>query len=165
FQMIRNNPYATYIQTADIDFDGRYFMALPEFYGEYFGNGYKISNLTVESKGTTFNPTLAIFKELSEGAAIRSVSFEEVEYVLNVNTEIPNLNVKAAALALSLGSGVTVTDVSISGALTTNYSGELSCLEKVFYYTEPEDEALLGGVNGFAASITVNYTAADENDN
>ena len=45
FQMIRNNPYATYIQTADIDFDGRYFMALPEFYGEYFGNGYKISNI------------------------------------------------------------------------------------------------------------------------
>ncbi len=149
----------------DIDCGGEALYVSSPYGGILEGNGYKISNLTVESKGTTFNPTLAIFKELSEGAAIRSVSFEEVEYVLNVNTEIPNLNVKAAALALSLGSGVTVTDVSISGALTTNYSGELSCLEKVFYYTEPQDEALLGGVNGFAASITVNYTAADENDN
>lgn len=150
------NGEAVYLMN-DIDCDGEE-LYIPSTYTNIFeGNGFKVSNFTVPTKGTSYTPTLAIFKELGNGAQIKNVSFENAKYTLTVNTAIPAeaLTVKAAALAVSITSGVTVTDVSISGTLHTSYTGELSCLEKVFYYTKAEDEALLGGVSGFTADFAV----------
>lgn len=141
----------------DIDCGGGELYISGSYNNIFDGNGCKVTNFTVSSKGTTFVPTLAIFNKLASGADIRNVFLENAEYTLSVNTGIPanELTVKAAALAVNIDSGVTISNVSVSGTLKTNYEGELTCIEKVFYYTNIESEALLSGVTDFNADITV----------
>ncbi len=139
----------------DIDCGGAELYVSGSF-GEIFeGNGYKVTNFTVTKKGTTFNPSLAIFNKLDAGAELRNVSFENASYQFFDIADHDSVRAKVAALAVSIEDGVKVSDVSISGTLETNYSAELPCLNKVFYYTNVEDEALLNGVTDFDAEITI----------
>jgi len=143
--------------TADIDCEGEELYVSGSFNHIFEGNGHKISNFTVETKGTDYTPECAIFKKLANGAEIRNVTFEGARYNFTVNPLVPTeqLTPKATSLAVSIEEGVKISDVSITGTIKTNYEGDLPSLEKVFYYTNSEDEALLSGVTDFKAEITV----------
>ena len=140
----------------DIDCEGKELYVSSSYGMILEGNGFKISNFTVPTKGTTYTPTVAIFNKLVSGAEIRNVSFENVSYNFTVKSSIPQSEIvaKVAALAVNFEQGVKVTNVSITGTLVTNYEGELPCLEKVFY-SKTENDALLSGVTGFSADITI----------
>lgn len=143
--------------TCDIDFGGEEINPrdLSEYNATLEGNEYKISSFSVSKSGTTFSPTLAIFGELGANADIRNVSFENVTYKLFDVVDRDDVTVKAAALAADMAEGATVTNVTVTGVLETNYAGELPRLCDVFCY-DAESESILDGVSGFSANITVN---------
>ena len=141
--------------TSDIDCEGNELYVSGDFSRIFEGNGYKVTNFTVSKKGTTFTPTCAIFENLASGADIRNVSFENVTYQFFGIETVSGVKAKVAALAVGMEEDVRITNVSISGALETDYSGELPCLNKVFYYTDSSEEALLNSVTDFTADIMV----------
>jgi hypothetical protein len=60
-QNIKNNPGANFIQMADIDAStttswngGLGFEPIPDLYGQYDGNGYKVSNLYINRTSTSY---------------------------------------------------------------------------------------------------------------
>ena len=141
---------------ADIDCGGAELHVSDDFNAIFEGNGFKVTNFTVPKTGSAVNPRCAIFRRLATGAEIRNVSFENVTYRFFGIADSASVKANVAALSVSLESGVTITNVSVKGRMETDYSGELSCLEKVYYYTDPEGEALLDGVTDFSAEIVVN---------
>ena len=141
---------------ADIDCGGAELHVSDDFNAIFEGNGFKVTNFTVPKTGSAVNPRCAIFRRLATGAEIRNVSFENVTYRFFGIADSASVKANVAALSVSLESGVTITNVSVKGTMETDYSGELSCLEKVYYYTDPEGEALLDGVTDFSAEIVVN---------
>ena len=142
---------------ADIDCGGQEFYVSSAFDKIFEGNGFKVSNFTAPKKGTSRNPSCAIFEKLESGAVIRNVSFENVKYSFILDEKyLENATANVAALALELEPGVTIADVSVSGVLETNFGGDLSKLEDVFYKTRYEGVDLLDGVTGFTAEIVVN---------
>ena len=52
--------------------------------------------------------------------------------------------------------GAKVKDVTITGTLTTNYAGELACINSVYYFEGTPDETVMAGVDTFNDQITVN---------
>ncbi len=141
--------------TANIDCGGEEFYVSDTFDKIFEGNGYKITNFTVNQKGTTFKPSCAIFASLGENAEIRNVSFEDVSFTFNVNAQVSSLEAKVAALAVDAHDGAVVSNVAVSGTLSTNYNGELPCVNEVRYQREGERTPLVGETN-FTADITVN---------
>ena len=141
--------------TSDIDCGGEELVnrSLTTTYNGIFeGNGYTVSNFTVKSLGS-LRPSIAIFKTLGKDAEIRNVSFTSVAYDLNgVKANVSN--VSAAALAEDAlsenGKCAKITNVSIVGALSTNYQGDLSRAENAVYNGEATVE-----VTGFTADITI----------
>lgn len=143
--------------TCDIDLGGDEISggSFGDFGGIFEGNGYTVSNFTVSKSGTTFSPTLAIFRTLEENAEIRNVSFENVTYKLFDVADAQGVRVSVAALAVNMTKGAIVKDVTVSGALHTNYGGELPRLLDVYCYRDEDDTGALDGVSGFMADITV----------
>ena len=142
--------------TADIDCGGEEFYVSGTFNNIFEGNGFKVTNFTVNKAGTTFNPSCAIFQTLGESADIRNVSFENVTYKFFDIANAADVKANVAALAVSMYAGAKVTDVSVSGTLETDYDDAYPCLCNVFYYTSEEESAPLSGVTGFTANVTVN---------
>ena len=100
--------------------------------GEIAGNGYTVSNFNVPKTGTTFYPACSIFSELGNNAKIENVSFTGATYTFTeVNASAKSW--KVAALAVSAADGATVNNVTITGTITTNYSGELNRLNSFVY--------------------------------
>ena len=78
------------------------------------------------------------------------MSFTDVTYVLNNVNEGAVKSVKVAALARA-ASGAKITNVTVTGKLTTNYTGELPKLNSAVFEEDSTFEA-----SGFDASgITV----------
>ena len=63
---------------------------------------------------------------------------------------------KVAALTIDMQAGAKVENVTVTGTLTTNYAGELACVNSVYYYEGTPDAAVMAGVDTFSAEITVN---------
>ena len=145
--------------TADIDCGGKEFT-VGTFAGVFNGNGYKISNFRVEKSGTASTPTAAIFKRLTSTASIENVSFENITYNFNdirESTATIKVTPKVAALTIDMQAGARVKNVTVTGSLTTNYTGELSCINSVYFFEGTPDEAVMAGVDEtFFANITVN---------
>ena len=142
---------------ADIDCGGNEFYVSSAFGKIFEGNGFKITNFTVPKKGTNANPSCAIFNKLETGADIRNVSFENVKYSFVIDEKyLANTTANVAALALELESGVKITDVSVSGVFETNFGGDLSTINDLYYKTRYEGADLLDGVTNFSAEIVVN---------
>ena len=134
--------------TADINCDGAALSVSSAYKGIFEGNGYTVSNFTVAKTGTMLNPGCAIFNELSEGAEIRNVTFADVAYsFMDVNQA---MSVKVAALAKKATGKVVISNVTITGTMTTNYTGELTSLNVAFF----EDDGMVESEN-FTANITV----------
>ncbi len=142
--------------TADIDCGGAELYISGDFDQVFEGNGFKVTNFTVSKKGTAVNPSCAIFEKLVNGADIRNVTFENVTYKFFEISDHASVKANVAALAVKLDSGVKITNVSVSGNFETDYAGDLSTIEQVYYYTDSEGETLLDGVTNFSADIIVN---------
>lgn len=145
--------------TADIDCGGKEFPVVTSFSGIFNGNGYTVSNFKVNKSGTAATPTASIFKKLTSTAEVVDVTFENVTYVFNdikESTEDVKVTPKVAALAIEMQAGAKVQNVTVTGTLTTNYTGELACINSVYYYEGTPDEAVMAGVDTFNAEITVN---------
>ena len=145
--------------TSDIDCNGKEFSA-STFTGIFQGNGYKISNFKVNKSGAASTPTSAIFRRLTSTAQILNVTFENVEYNfsdIKESTATIKVTPKVAALTVDMQAGAKVQKVTITGTLTTNYQGELLCVNSPYFYDGTPDEAVMAGVDEtFSAQITVN---------
>lgn len=136
--------------TADIDCGGQELSFGRDFSHILQGNGHKISNFVVEKAGTALIPSISIFQNLSEGAQISNVTFENVAFnFFNVGKAT---KIKVAALAKE-ATGCVVENVSISGILHTDYEGELPRLEEAFFEE---------GSNGEITNLTVEITVSVE---
>lgn len=144
--------------TANIDLGGVEISggSFGDFNKIFEGNGYTVSNFTVSKSGTTFSPTLAIFRTLGATAEIRNVSFKNVKYKLFDIADAQGVKVSVAALAVNMTEGAKVKDVTVSGVLETNYGGELPRLCDAYCYKDEDASTALAGVSGFSANITVN---------
>ena len=80
---VRNNPYESYIQTANIDLSGYNWDPIATFYGTYDGQGYSISNLYISKAPTQWWYYHGLFNRLS-GATMRNIR------MLNINIQLPD---------------------------------------------------------------------------
>jgi uncharacterized repeat protein (TIGR02543 family) len=105
--------------TGNIDCGGAT-LSLGNYSGELNGNGFTISNFKVEKSGK-FTVTCALFTRLGDGAVIRDVSFTDVVYdVMGVTKAF-----EFAALARTTDGAVTISGVTVSGNLITDFEGEI----------------------------------------
>ena len=138
--------------TADIDCNGG------ELYFDSFdaileGNGHTVSNFTVPQKGTAVKPFSTLFKELGAQADIQNINFTSVIFqMLDVKASTDKVEVKPqfAALALDAIKGAKITNVTVSGKLQTNYTGELPRYNEAIYNTEST-----ATITGFEATVTL----------
>ena len=132
--------------TASIDCGGET-LSFGSFNYIFEGNGFTVSNFTVEKAGGALMPSVSIFQSLGQKADIRNVSFDSVTFRL---FDVTNANrLKVSALAKE-ADGSKVTNVSVSGVLLTNFDGELSSLNKPIY-----DESSTAEITNFTSNITV----------
>ena len=144
--------------TADIDCEGKEFSVGTAFSGIFNGNGYTVSNFKVSKGGTKPTPTSAIFRRLTATAEITNVTFANVTYdftEISASTATITVSPKVAALAVDMQAGAKVTNVTIIGTLTTNYTGELSCINSAYFHEGTADATVMAGVENFNAQITV----------
>lgn len=144
--------------TSNIDCEGKDFYVATNFSGIFNGNGYTISNFTVPKGGSSGKPTAAIFKGLTSTAEVVDVNFENVTYDftgIRASTQTVTVKPQVAALAVDMQAGATVKNVTVAGALTTNYSGELSCVNSVYFFEGTADATVMAGVENFNAQVTV----------
>ena len=138
--------------TGDIDCLGEELYFSNSYSGIFEGNGHSVSNFKIKKTGVLRMPTCTIFSDLGEGSVVRNVNFENVTYEL---LEVPEnvLKIKISALAKS-AKGTTVSNVTVTGKLVTDYTGELPTLLQPFY-----EEDSTGDVSSFTAVITVEKQA------
>ena len=104
--------------------------------------------------------------------SFRNVSFEGVAYdftgiepsFVSANGTPITVVPQVAALAISMESGAKITDVSVSGVITTNYvEGSLDDLaNKPFYFVGDADPAITAGISGFTANVTVTVVVVQD---
>lgn len=136
--------------TSDIDCEGKALHFRNTFKHIFEGNGHKINNFTVEKTGTVRVPECAIFAEFGEGADIRNVSFEGVTFNYTGVSADGIKERKVAALAIEALGSFTVSNVSVSGKIVTDYDGELSTVSSVLY-----EESQNAVVTDFTANVVV----------
>ena len=142
---------------GDVDCGGEElsFMDGSTYNGIIEGNGYTVSNFTVTSNSPVI-VKCAMFYALGEKAEIRNVSFTEVEYILlDYNAESTRFKLQAATLALN-ATGSKITNVSVSGIITTDYTGEIPRLNEAIF--ETANTAVL---DNFTATIIVTPPATE----
>lgn len=135
--------------TENIDAGGENF-ANKSYTGHLEGNGYTISNLTVQKSGTLMmNCTL--FSTLGKGTKITNVNFENVTFNLGTitQTDVENNRLRIAALARS-ASDTEITNVTISGVVITDFTGTLPTLNSAVY-----DSASVVVLDNFQSNITI----------
>lgn len=140
--------------TDNIDGAGAKF-ANKNYTGHLEGNGYTISNLSVPKSGTLII-SCTMFNTLGEGAKITNVNFADVKFTLtSVNAAAAESGVRLAAIAKS-ANGATIQNVTVSGEVTTDYTGALPRVNEAVY-----DSETTATIEGFTSNITVTVTAND----
>ena len=66
---------------ADIDCEGKELFFKGDFKFTLEGNGHTVSNFTVNKSGTSMNPAVAIFNNLTDTAVIKDVNFSNISAV------------------------------------------------------------------------------------
>lgn len=133
---------------SDIDCQGeKLSLTAINYNGIFEGNGFTVSNILLAKDGS-LRPSIAIFKELGADAEIRNVTFRDVAYDFSgIRENVTTL--KVAALAVT-SLGAKVTNVSVTGTVTTNYAGDLTMINNAVYETESAEN-----VTGFTANIEI----------
>ena len=141
--------------TADIDCAGAA-LSFGDYSAELDGNGHTISNFKVEKSKRNTTYSCSIFTNLSDGAKISDLSFTGVTYDLSGVANATEI--KLAALAVSSqGKGnieVIVSNVTVSGNVVTDYTGELTKVNEFIY--DVADNAVVEVTGNSDVNITVN---------
>lgn len=134
--------------TANIDCQGQPLSFSGTFDRIFEGNGFTVSNFTVEKSGSKLMPTASIFQTLGENAKIQNVQFTNVTFRF---MDVDGANkVKVAALARDCNGGV-IDKVTVSGVFQTNSETDFTeSLAKPIY-----EEKTPATVTDFSANITV----------
>ena len=141
--------------TADIDCAGAE-LSLGDFSATLEGNGFSVKNFTVKKTAQAYLPKCSIFDRLSDGAVIKNVNFENVNYDM-IGVDMEKIReLKFALLAVDAGD-VTIENVNVTGTARTDYTGELPKAESAFYTTANAEPA------GFTSSVTVERGSSDSN--
>ena len=139
--------------TADIDCAGAE-ISFGDYSATLEGNGYSVKNFTVKKTAQAYLPKCSIFNRLSDGAVIKNVNFENVNYDM-IGVDMNKIReLKFALLAVEAGD-VTIENVNVTGTARTDYTGELPKAESAFYTTANEEPA------GFTSSVTVERSSSD----
>ena len=133
--------------TNDIDCGGQVLSLGREFGHIFEGNGYSVKNFTVEKSGSALMPSVSVFQSLTAGAEIRNVKFENVTFTFFGVEKATKI--KVAALAKE-GTDCVISNVSITGTIETDYTGEFERLEEACY-----EESSTAAITDFTAEITV----------
>ena len=133
--------------TADIDCAGEDLGLSGIYNGLFEGNGYTVSGLKTVKSGS-IRPSVAIFKDLGDKAEIRNVTFADVAYDFTGIKDSATA-LKISALAVS-SAGAEISNVSVTGTVTTNYADELPRLNEAVY--EADDATV---VTDFTANINI----------
>ena len=128
----------------DIDLDGTE-PSFNTYSATLNGNGYEVKNFTVKSSGAAI-VKCAIFSSLGDGCVIENVSFADVVYEVANKGDV---NYRVAALAVTTSGAVTITNVTVSGVLVTEYSGEFPGLSSAVFTPGGSEE-----ITGFVANIS-----------
>ena len=140
--------------TADIDCGGAVLDFGGDFSYVFEGNNHKISNFTVEKSGGALMPSISVFQTLTEGSEIRNISFENVTFRL---FDVDRAGkIKVAGLAKD-SRGSVISNVSVTGTLMTNYTGEFPKLGEAFYEDDAQAE-----ITNLTIEITVSVETKSE---
>ena len=137
--------------TADIDCNGNILseLSLTSSYGGIFeGNGHTVSNFKIIRYAGLKTAIIAVFAKLDANAEVRNVNFTDVIYDF---TGIKADTVKVAALAVSSEENVKINNVSVTGTITTDYTGSITTQNKAVLEA---DETTVE--SGFTATVTIN---------
>ena len=115
-QLIANaNPSAHYVIGADLDFDGKKWPLSSNFSGSIHGNGYTISNISIEQNKIETNSVYGIFKTVKAGAEIKDVNFANAKLSILQGNSKPNISY--GLFAGKIEAGVTISNVTLSGEI------------------------------------------------
>ena len=152
---------ANYYLLNDIDMSEAGKISFPDTYsGKFLGNGHRILNLTVEKSQSKAGTAYGLFNRLASGAVLRDVTFENLQVKINLNNEQNQMLLQLGALAGICDEGVTVENVTMSGAFTydcnnrQNLAGKIESVGNVF------GEAPAAASAGVTSTVTV--TALNE---
>ena len=109
--------------TADIDMTGKKWQSF-DFSGEFCGNGYKITGLTLDVKcnkneGSAYG---LLFRTLGKTARLSDLTFEDVRMTVSAVNMPEKGKYEVAAIALAVNEGASLTRVTVTGALTYDIS-------------------------------------------
>lgn len=152
---------ANYYLLNDIDMSEAGKISFPDTYsGKFLGNGHRILNLTVEKSQSKAGTDYGLFNRLASGAVLRDVTFENLQVKINLNNQQNQMLLQLGALAGRCDEGVTVENVTMSGAFTydcnnrQNLAGKIESVGNVF------GEAPAAAGAGVTSTVTV--TALNE---
>ncbi len=152
---------ANYYLLNDIDMSEAGKISFPDTYsGKFLGNGHRILNLTVEKSQSKAGTAYGLFNRLASGAVLRDVTFENLQVKINLNNQQNQMLLQLGALAGRCDEGVTVENVTMSGAFTydcnnrQNLAGKIESVGNVF------GEAPAAAGAGVTSTVTV--TALNE---
>ena len=152
---------ANYYLLNDIDMSEAGKISFPDTYsGKFLGNGHRILNLTVEKSQSKAGTAYGLFNRLASGAVLRDVTFENLQVKINLNNQQNQMLLQLGALAGRCDEGVTVENVTMSGAFTydcnnrQNLAGKIESVGNVF------GEAPAATSAGVTSTVTV--TALNE---
>ena len=143
--------------TSDIDCTGLTFSPIANFQNKFKGNGYTISNMTLQEMKISAGRTVSTFGAIKSATVIENVTFENLKLELS---SIRNATFKAYYVFSSLDENATINNVSVSGTMkvTTADNSYVSNLENGYtnykfggYTTDDE-----------YTGITVDYTGNPE---
>lgn len=142
---------------SNIDCTGLTFSPIAMFQNKFNGNGYTVSNMTVEQIKIIGGRTVSTFGDIKEAAVIEDVTFENLQLELS---SMQNATFEAYYVFTSVEDGATISNVSISGTMKviTADNSYVSNLEGGY------TNYLFGGYATDAeyTGITVNYTGNPE---
>ncbi len=147
---------ANYYLLNDIDMSEAGKISFPDTYsGKFLGNGHRILNLTVEKSQSKAGTAYGLFNRLASGAVLREVTFENLQVKINLNNQQNQMLLQLGALAGRCDEGVTVENVTMSGAFTydcnnrQNLAGKIESVGNVF------GEAPAAAGAGVTSTVTV----------
>ena len=152
---------ANYYLLNDIDMSEAGKISFPDTYsGKFLGNGHRILNLTVEKSQSKAGTAYGLFNRLASGAVLRDVTFENLQVKINLNNQQNQMLLQLGALAGRCDEGVTVENVTMSGAFTydcnnrQNLAGKIESVGNVF--------GAAPAAAGAGVTSTVTVTALNE---
>jgi len=126
-----------YWLTRDIDATGAKIAAKTSFNSEIQGNGYTISNLTVQKSQITAGSTVSLFGEIQATAVIENLTLQD----LTINYSIQTSPVNLYFVFTSIAEGATVNGVRLSGKMSVT-KGEHHVVEN---FINGYENCLFGG--------------------